>query len=189
MQRRDLLKWSFGTLVATTLPRWAYAGSILSAAQSFLDKNTSGQIKTMDRQQWRVLIAVQSHLLPSEADSPGAQDINAANYLHNVLVDPKFDAADRIFVKTGIGEIQRLARQQQEDGFIELQPEVQEKVLRQYEKTSQGSRWLNMILEYLMEALLTDPVYGGNPKGIGWQWLGHTPGSPRPPKHKRYFLL
>ena len=31
-----------------------------------------------------------------------------------------------------------------------------------------------------MEALLTDPAYGGNPDGIGWRWLGHTPGYPRP---------
>jgi gluconate 2-dehydrogenase gamma chain len=27
-------------------------------------------------------------------------------------------------------------------------------------------------------------VYGGNPDGIGWRWLGHVPGYPRPPADK-----
>ena len=31
-----------------------------------------------------------------------------------------------------------------------------------------------------------DPVYGGNPDGIGWKWLMHPPGFPRPPKGKTY---
>jgi gluconate 2-dehydrogenase gamma chain len=37
-----------------------------------------------------------------------------------------------------------------------------------------------------MEALLTDPAYGGNPGGIGWRWLQHVPGYPRPPMDKIY---
>jgi gluconate 2-dehydrogenase gamma chain len=45
-----------------------------------------------------------------------------------------------------------------------------------------------MLLDYIMEALLTDPVYGGNPNSIGWQWLKHQPGFPRPttPLKRRY---
>lgn len=190
MQRRVFLKCSSGTLLtgtllAVTFSRWVYASSASSAVQDFLDNNRAG----LNRQQWQALIAVQSHLFPAEADSPDAQDVNAATYLYNVLVDPQFNPVDRTFVKTGILEIQKLAGEQYSKGFIDLKSEHRERVLRQYEKTSQGSNWLNMILEYLMEALLTDPVYGGNPNSIGWQWLGHTPGFPRPPKHKRYFLL
>lgn len=185
MRRRIFLKCSSGTLLAITFSRWVYASSASSAVHDFPDKNTAG----LTRQQWKVLIAVQSHLFPAEAGSPDAQDVNAATYLYNVLVDPKFDPVDRTFVKTGILEIQKLVDEQYSKGFIELKSEHRERVLRQYERTPQGSSWLNMILEYLMEALLTDPVYGGNPNGIAWKWLGHTPGFPRPPKHKRYFLL
>ena len=39
---------------------------------------------------------------------------------------------------------------------------------------------------YIFEALLSDPVYGGNPEGIGWRWLGHRPGFPRPNQRNRY---
>jgi len=45
------------------------------------------------------------------------------------------------------------------------------------------------VLGYIFEALLVDPVYGGNPNGIGWKWLEHQPGLPRPTADKRYFLL
>ena len=46
-----------------------------------------------------------------------------------------------------------------------------------------------IILTYLLQALLTDPVYGGNPNGVGWKWLHHQPGFPRPPKDETYFKL
>jgi len=45
------------------------------------------------------------------------------------------------------------------------------------------------LLTYLLEALLADPVYAGNPNGIGWKWLQHQPGFPRPTKNKKYFKL
>jgi gluconate 2-dehydrogenase gamma chain len=45
---------------------------------------------------------------------------------------------------------------------------------------------LSLLLYYIFEALLSDPVYGGNPGGIGWQWLEHQPGFPRPPADKIY---
>ena len=37
---------------------------------------------------WQVLDVVQRHLLPSEADAPGAAEINAVGYLRFVVADP-----------------------------------------------------------------------------------------------------
>ena len=44
------------------------------------------------------------------------------------------------------------------------------------DETRWGRAWLSLLLYYIFEALLSDPVYGGNPDGIGWQWLEHQPG-------------
>jgi gluconate 2-dehydrogenase gamma chain len=55
-----------------------------------------------------------------------------------------------------------------------------DEVLRAIASSTAGDRWLNVIMSYVLEALLSDPVYGGNPQGIGWQWLQHQPGFPRP---------
>ena len=74
--------------------------------------------------------------------------------------------------------------------FAGLPHEQREAVLRHMEKNHQrGREWLQEMIRYVFEALLSDPVYGGNPQAVGWKWLQHTPGFPRPPKEKRYFLL
>ena len=51
------------------------------------------------------------------------------------------------------------------------------------------SRWLSTLITYTLEALLSDPLYGGNTNGIGWKWLGHDPGNPRPSADKIYGRL
>lgn len=52
-----------------------------------------------------------------------------------------------------------------------------------------GNNWLNTLINYLYEAMLSPPSYGGNPNGIGWTWLEHQAGFPLPPAGKRYFEL
>jgi gluconate 2-dehydrogenase gamma chain len=37
--------------------------------------------------------------------------------------------------------------------------------------------------------MLSPASYGGNPDGIGWQWLEHQAGFPLPEKGQRYFEL
>jgi gluconate 2-dehydrogenase gamma chain len=37
--------------------------------------------------------------------------------------------------------------------------------------------------------MLAPPAYGGNPDGIGWQWLEHQGGFPLPKVGQRYFEL
>ena len=61
--------------------------------------------------------------------------------------------------------------------------------MRQIEQSRAGRNWLSLLLTYVLEALLADPVYGGNPDGIGWQWLEHQPGYPRPPADKSWYKL
>ncbi len=140
--------------------------------------------------QWDVIALIQEHLLPSESDpnSPGAKDINALAYFQSVLTSRRHDPADRTFLLQGLNEIEARAEKNWQHHFFSLNHNQRESLLRGYEKTHDGHSWLNMLLDYLMEALLTDPIYGGNPQGIGWQWLQHTPGFPRPP-HKQLALF
>ena len=70
-----------------------------------------------------------------------------------------------------------------------LDEKQREASLRKLEINAAGKAWLRETLRYIMEALLIDPVYGSNPNAVGWKWLKHRPGFPRPLKDKRYFLL
>lgn len=137
----------------------------------------------------QTLAAVQAHLLPSEPGAPGAREINATGYFQSLLREHGLEAAERAFLLRGLDEVGRLAQAKSDRRFAALTVAEREALLRDFEATPDGRRWLTEMLGYLMETLLGDPVYGGNPDGLGWNWLAHNPGFPRPPANKRYFLL
>jgi gluconate 2-dehydrogenase gamma chain len=138
---------------------------------------------------WKTLAEVQEHLFPPGADVPGAGDIQATIYLRNTIENPAADGSDRDFIFDGVGWLNDLARERHDRSFGVLDEPVREALLRQIEQSAAGRNWLSMLVTYLLEALLADPVYGGNPDGIGWRWLDHTPGYPTPPEHKTWYRL
>ncbi len=131
---------------------------------------------------WATLSAVQEILFPPGNNQPGAKDIGAIQYLHQTLTSPGADNDDKEFILKGTSWLNELTQTQTQKLFIELNTTQQEQTLEQIVKTRAGQRWLSRLLTFLLEALLADPVYGGNINGIGWQWLEHQPGYPRPPK-------
>lgn len=136
--------------------------------------------------QEKILGEVQRHLFPASDNSPGADEINALNYLKLVLLDPALDSRDQKFIINGIGWLEEECQKLFMTTFTRLEYQQREQVLRIIEKESWGERWLSYLLKYIFEALLTDPLYGGNPDGIGWAWLNHTAGYPRPSEKNRY---
>ena len=49
--------------------------------------------------------------------------------------------------------------------------------------------FFRMLHQNTVEGFFADPVYGGNSNGIGWAWLEHQPGFPRPPVGRRHYEL
>lgn len=139
-----------------------------------------------DPRPWLVLDAVQRHLLPSEADSPGAAEINALGYLRFVVQDPLLDVDERRFLLKGVDWLEGLVQENGGGSFLELDEPGREGILRRIAASAGGENWLSTLILYLLEALLTDPAYGGNPNGLGWRWLEHIPGYPRPTPDKIY---
>jgi gluconate 2-dehydrogenase gamma chain len=149
-----------------------------SALSSFSDK------------QAKILSAVQEHLFPNDADSPGALEINALPFLGFVITRPDFATTSRNFIINGIQSLQEASMERFDSGFETLDVAGKESLLRYLaDRTRWGRNWLSLLLYYIFEALLADPVYGCNPDGIGWKWLEHQPGFPRPPPDKIYTRL
>lgn len=138
---------------------------------------------------WKTLDAVQQHLFPAGDDTPGAADIGALRYLHNAIENPAADGEDRTFVFNGVGWLNDLTHTDYRQPFVALDEAQRETVLRKIEQSRAGRNWLSLLLTYLLEALLADPVYGGNPDGIGWEWLEHQPGYPTPPPDKVWYRV
>lgn len=140
----------------------------------------------LSKNQEETLKAVQRHLFPATETAPGADEINALAYLQLVLLDPALDPRDQEFLVNGIGWLEEECQKVFSAAFTGLEYQQKEQILREIEKSNWGERWLSNLLKYIFEALLTDPLYGGNPDNIGWKWLSHTPGIPRPSKANRY---
>jgi gluconate 2-dehydrogenase gamma chain len=140
---------------------------------------------------WPTLAAVLPHLLPSEPGAPGATEINALGYLQSALGRDEAEAReDRAFIAAGASFFRkRVAADHGGRLFGELDENEREAALRKMAGSSDGANWISMLMYYLLEALLGDPVYGGNVDELGWQWLGYTAGFPRPPEGKRYYEL
>ncbi len=199
MNRRDFIHASLvssGGMLVSTCP-FAFASetdfhpieSIKQKANASFYHSTEIVDPGLTRRQWQTIAVVQEHLFPSQKNAPGAKEVNSKAYLYAVLADKNRDEDDRKLVKQGLIELQDICWKKHHLSFDKLTTEQQEISLRDLEQTPQGRPWIMTILGYIFEALLVDPVYGGNPNMIGWQWLEHQAGFPRPSAASRYFLL
>jgi len=138
---------------------------------------------------WQSIAQVQEVLFPAGKDIPGAGDIGASIYLHKAIENPKADGEDKEFIFLGVSWLDELTQQRYKKRFIQLTLEHQEKIIKETVQTRAGRKWVSLLLTYILEALLAEPVYGGNHNGIGWQWLEHQPGFPAPPADKTWDQL
>jgi gluconate 2-dehydrogenase gamma chain len=175
MNRREFLR---GTSLAA-----------LTAAVPTVGAQEQPRGRVLTGHQWRTLAVVQDHLFPSEPGAPGSGDIHATAYLDGVLADPDLDPEIRTLILQGIGWLDELAQEDHGRAFADLDPSLREDLLRGVSQRPTGDRWLSVLLAYTLEALLGDPLYGGNPGGIGWAWLDHDPGRPRPTTQTMYGRL
>jgi len=185
LDRRCFIAGVFTFLTLTATPPYLAA----KKGHTRTTKTISGGATDFPEDPWLTFATVQNHLFPGSDDGPGAVDINATRYLQGVLAENEMDQDDKKFILNGVGWLNDIANEQKHVAFADLDKDQHEKVLRQIEKTRAGERWIALILLYTFEALLCDPVYGGNPDGIGWKWLQHQPGFPRPPVNKSYQKL
>lgn len=179
--RRKFMGQSVALLSALSLP------AAVSAKTSVSNKSLTST--------WLTILDVQNHLFPSKYSkdnkilSPGAQDFNAVGYLKVMLNTPDADEDEREFIIKGVSWLDGIADSMYGKAFSQLNAQRREHVIKRISLSDTGESWLSTLLRYIFEALLTDPVYGGNKNKMGWTWLEHQAGFPLPPKNKRYWLL
>lgn len=178
VSRRNLLKSAAGATGLMALPAFALAPH----AQASLAK-----LKETDP--WLTLDATLAHLLPKSATGPSAADINALPYLYQVMTVQPTLPQEKDFIVKGVGWLNGFANSEYSKTFVQLSVQEKELLLRSISRSRAGENWLNTLLNYIFEAMLSPPAYGGNPNGIGWQWLEHQGGFPLPEKGQRYFEL
>ncbi len=166
-----------------------FAGSVtFGSLIAYYYKNTR-TARPFNKSQDRILRTVQEHLFPKSDDSPGANEINALHYLHFVLTDPDIDEDNKNLLINGVSWLEEECHANFNKSFINLSSAEKDEIFRIIENSNWGYRWLSLNLIYIFEALLSDPIYGGNTDKVGWRWLDHAPGLPRPTSDNRYGKL
>lgn len=177
LSRRKFIKTLVLSGIAIQLP-WL---SSCSEENEFIE-NTS----PLTINQYKTVRAVQDILFPDDGNGPGARQINAGPYLVWVLNDQHLDPDENNYIIERIDELESYSKENYGNFFHNLSLGNQEEIIEQIINESWGSRFMSRLITLIFEALLLDPAYGSNPKGIGWEWLEHDPGQPRPTKKILY---
>jgi len=177
LSRRNALKSAAGAIAIAAMPKTLFAAQ-------------SGALNdVVKKDPWQTLDAVLNQLLPASETGPSAQEIRATLYLYNVVNEQPTEQAEIDFIYKGVGWLNDFSQSQLKKAFVDVSFDEKEQLLKAISKSTAGENWLNNLLGYVFEAMLSPPSYGGNPDGIGWRWLDHKAGFPLPEKGKRYFEI
>ena len=135
------------------------------------------------------LETIHEHLFPANENSPGAKDINSVGYIKKILSDPQIKNTEKELILYGINWTEETAREMYKKSFSELTEDARQEVLLDLRSFKNGENWLSKNITYILEALLSDPVYGSNIEEAGWKWLKHKSGYPRPDIYTKYQYL
>jgi len=155
----------------------------------FASQDLDRVTKATETDPWLTLDATLNHLLPESKTGPSAKDIRASLYLYNVVHEQPTEQDEIDFIYKGVGWLNDFSQSQLQRNFVALTTNEKEGLLKAISRSRAGENWLSNLISYIFEAMLAPPVYGGNPNGIGWQWLDHQAGFPLPGKGKRYYEL
>lgn len=145
--------------------------TLLSTAPTTLlsQKNTQKRA----RQEWVWIEAVYETLFPKTATMPSAKEFGAIEYLQKNIGHITFDKDDRDFILQGARDFKKAY-----PNFLHVKEKI--KILKELQTNNYGNSWLDTLIYYGIEAMMSEPIYGGNKKRIGWKSVGHIGGEPVP---------
>jgi hypothetical protein len=106
--------------------------------------------------------------------------VNTSSYISIILHHSRVSDEDKAFIKNGVKWLNEEAVSIYKTTYTKLLAEQREEVLKSIVETKWGESFMYNMHSYLFEAMLGDPIYGGNNKEAGWKWLHFTGGQPRP---------
>ena len=134
----------------------------------------------------QILTEVLEILFPDDGNGPGIHDINVIGHILWVQDDKTEDPSQLKYLRDGVGWTDETAVEVFGVNFTELAEAEKEKLIVVIASEKWGKDWLSMLLTYVFEALTIDSIYNVNTDEVGWKWLEHQPGEPRPNINNEY---
>ncbi len=132
-------------------------------------------VPTNSTNRWEIIKATFDHLFPKNSRFKGAQDFHLLEFLKDSIDNRYFDKEDIFLLLDGAQKLYEI-----NNDFEFLKSDEKEKILRQFEQNNDGQLWLSKMMNYGLEGIFCDPIYGGNHNQSGWIAVAHHPGVPRP---------
>jgi len=107
---------------------------------------------------------------------------NAYAYIGFIFRHSRVNAQNKQFLRNGSKWLHEESVKLYNVVYTDLNAKQRQEVLKKISNSSWGDSWIRMVLKFILEATLGDPIYGINSNEAGWRWLKHTPGLPRPSK-------
>lgn len=137
-------------------------------------------------QQTKLLKNLMDILFPDDGNGPGTEQLHSFKYILWVLDDDGAYSKHKNTLKDGVDWLEKYSKENYKNAFTDLEKTEQEKLVAEIVTDATGKEFCSVLLTYILESLLLDPIYGINPESIGWKWLQHTPGYPPATEELRY---
>ena len=158
MKRRNFIKF-------TTISAILFSTNILIA-------------KNIPSQTLLVLDEVLNIIFPKTSNMPSAKEFKALEYLIKNISHKTFDNEDKTLILDGTKDFIGSFPQ-----FLTLnEKEKKELIFEIIKDSAYAKSWVSKITYYGIEAMFSDPIYGGNYNQVGWENTNHFIGFPRPLK-------
>ncbi|WP_428023484.1 hypothetical protein [Arcobacter sp.] len=139
--------------------------------------NSYMMAKDIDEKIWTTILEVQNILFPKTSKMPSAKEFGSISYLKQNIDHQTFDKDDLELILNGAKIFAETFPE-----FFKASKSDKLEIVKQANESEYGNSWLNILVYYGIEAMLSDPIYGGNKFQSGWMALKHKAGMPRPKK-------
>ena len=125
-----------------------------------------------------VLDEVLNIIFPKTSTMPSAKEFKALEYLIKNISHKTFDNEDKTLILDGTKDFISSFSQ-----FLTLKEDEKKELIFEIIKSNEYAKsWASKITYYGIEAMFSDPIYGGNFNQIAWESVNHSIGIPQPLK-------
>ncbi|MFA6740407.1 MAG: gluconate 2-dehydrogenase subunit 3 family protein [Arcobacteraceae bacterium] len=134
--------------------------------------------RTIPQKTLLILDEIFNIIFPKTTTMPSAKEFKALEYLIKNISHKTFENEDKVLILDGTKDFNKSFSE-----FLTLNQNKKKELIFEIIKTSTYAKsWVSKLTYYGIEAMLSDPIYGGNFNQIAWKSINHAVGIPQPLK-------
>lgn len=134
--------------------------------------------KTIPTNSLLILDEIFEIIFPKTQNMPSSKEFKALEYLVKNISHQTFDDSDKTFILSGAIDFNNSFP----DFLKSSKKEKKDLIFSVIKNSSYAKSWISKLTYYGLEAMFSDPIYGGNFNQVAWNSINHKIGYPRPKK-------